>query len=143
MKISELVKSISKLSKHYTVDADEYVLDIAYKGHRLLRVHEKVQYSFEQFDSAIGELHKFPYSNKLYMLVAEYSMTPIEERDDNPEKYYVKVPHTDNEYYWKFDDDELRTTSNRLVYLGEKQFTRKEIKQWGLEDYERVEVDHE
>lgn len=143
MKTSELNKLVKGLSKHYVLNKDGALLDVKYKGNTIIWIHEKVQYSYVLLDSDTCRFHKLPYSNKLYMLVAEYTMTPLDERLDSPKKYYVKVPHTDDVYYWKYEDNVLRTTTNLLIYLGEKQFTVKEIGQWGLEDCERVEVDHE
>lgn len=143
MKTSELTKLVKGLSKHYVVDKDGTLLYVNYKGNSVIRIHEKVQYSFVLLDLDTCRFHKLPYSNKLYMLVAEYAMTPLDERLDSPKKYYVKAPHTDDAYYWKFGDNKLHISFNLTSYIEEKQFTMKEIKKLGLEDYELVEVDHE
>jgi hypothetical protein len=143
MKTSELTKLVKGLSKHYVVDKDGTLLYVNYKGNSVIRIHEKVQYSFVLLDLDTCRFHKLPYSNKLYMLVAEYAMTPLDERLDSPKKYYVKVPHTDDSYYWKFGNNKLHISFNLLSFTEEKQFTMKEIKKLGLEKYELMEVDHE
>lgn len=143
MKTSELIKLVKWLSKHYKVYRDENVLDVEYKGHVMILVYEKSPYTIEVPSFVKDKFHKAPYSNKLYMLASEYAMTPLDERLDKPKKYYVKVPHTDDAYYWKFGNNKLHISSNLLSFLEEKQFTMKEIKKLGLENYERVEVDYE
>jgi hypothetical protein len=140
MKTSEAIKKITGLSKHYTAYTRDSLFCVMYKGTSAILVSDYNEYSFGLTDTP-DNFHKLPYSNKLYMILAEYAMTPIEERKDKSKKYYVKVPYADDAYYWKFKDGVLHVTSNLICYLEDKQFTMKEIKKLGLENYELVEVE--
>mgnify|MGYP004701263053 CR=1 FL=1 len=58
-------------------------------------------------------------------------------------KYYVKVFKAESYYYWKTNLDatgELFIATNTHSFPDEKQFTMDEIKKYGLEDCERIEV---
>lgn len=58
-------------------------------------------------------------------------------------KCYVKVPKTDRSFYWKVEGNKgvkLATSGNVDSFPDEKQFTMDEIKKYGLESCERVEV---
>ncbi len=64
-----------------------------------------------------------------------------------PTKYNVKVPHTTDGYYSKRSDTDGLATWNKadseLLTRGFTRFTMAEIKHYGLEDCERVEINRE
>lgn len=58
-------------------------------------------------------------------------------------KYYVKVLKAESFYYWKIspnDAADLTVSTNTNSFSSDKQFTMDEIKKYGLEGCERVEV---
>ena len=56
---------------------------------------------------------------------------------ENEKQYNVKVPHTDDVWYYKKLDGNLATISNKNL---RSDFTEAEIEHYGLQDCERVEV---
>ena len=143
MKTSEVTNKILGLSKYYTIIKDDYNLSVYYKGNLILWASEEREYTFALSNLNFWEnknfsFRKLSYFNKLYMIIAEYSLTKIEDRKDTPKRYHVKVPHTEEDYYWKAEDGMLRATSNFLIFQDEKLFTMDEIKAYGLEECERV-----
>jgi len=146
MKTSEAANKILGLSKYYTVNKDNHDLSVYYKGNLIIWVSEESEYTFTLSRFRPRENKKFsfrklPDFNKLYMIITEYALTKIEDHKDDPKKYHVKVPHTEEDYYWKVEDGVLRATRNFSMYQDEKLFTMDEIKAYGLEECERVEAE--
>lgn len=58
-------------------------------------------------------------------------------------RYSVKVPHTDDSYFYKVDDDLCNAGDSFSVNFNDdtSRFTEAEIKRYGLQDCERVESD--
>lgn len=54
-------------------------------------------------------------------------------------RYYVRVPHTYESYYFKVSDG-LTVASALALSSHNTKFTQDEIKQYALQDYERVKV---
>lgn len=146
MKTSEVTNKILGLSKYYTVIKDDYDLNVYYKGNLIIWVSEESEYtftlaSFRPMENKKFSFRKLSYFNKLYMIIAEYSLTKIEDRKDISKKYRVKVPHTEDIYYWKAEEGMLAATHNFSAFQDEKLFTIDEIKAYGLEECERVEAE--
>ena len=146
MKTSEATNKILGLSKHYTVVKGDYHFSVYYKGDLIIWASEESEYTFALSSSKFWEnknfsFRKLSYFNKLYMIIAEYSLTKIEDRKDNPKRYHVKVPHTKDIYYWKNGFGMLAATHNFSIFQDEKLFTMDEIKAYGLEECERVEAE--
>ncbi|KRM61045.1 hypothetical protein FC26_GL002262 [Paucilactobacillus vaccinostercus DSM 20634] len=90
------------------------------------------------------------YSDELlestFWLICDYAATPIDERREPEKKYYVKVLKAENFYYWKISPNDATTltiSNNTNSFSSDKQFTMDEIKKYGLEGCERVEVQDE
>lgn len=133
---TELKKEIMKLSDKYSfAEINSSItgpkLLISYKGNMVLRIYNNMQYQFvvtiEQSD-----FYRLPYSNKLWMLVAEFAMTPVDKRFKK-NKYNVIIAH--NHYFidtvwcklgelsFPFDTDTIDTdflTSNRYTFSDEE-----------------------
>ncbi|AUV57272.1 hypothetical protein [Lactobacillus phage Satyr] len=90
MKYSEANKKIEALSSKYSIDMDEFsgYFNINYKGVEIAFVSSDGEYSVGVWDSKY--FHKLPFSNKLYMILAELAITPLDERVEE-KKYQVKV----------------------------------------------------
>lgn len=90
MKYSEAEEQIKTLSKKYSIDMDEFsgYFNINYKGKEVAFVSSDGEYSVGVWDSKY--FHKLPFSNKLYMILAELAITQLDERKDE-KKYLVKA----------------------------------------------------
>lgn len=90
MKYSEAEKQIKALSSKYSAykDKDTEFFNVYYKNGEVAYVRTNERYSvtvwFEKY------FKKLPYSNKLYMILSELAMTPLEERADE-KKYFIHV----------------------------------------------------
>ena len=90
MKYSEAKKEIEALSSKYSAYKDTYTnfFNVYYKNGEVAYVRTNERYSvtvwFEKY------FPKLPFSNKLYMILAELAMTPLDERVEE-KKYYVKI----------------------------------------------------
>lgn len=90
MKYSEAKKQIEALSSKYSAykDKDTEFFNVYYKNDEVAYVRTNERYSvtvwFEKY------FKKLPYSNKLYMILSELAMTPLEERADE-KKYFIHV----------------------------------------------------
>ena len=95
MKYSEAKKAIESLSSKYSAykDKDTAFFNVYYKNEEVAYVRTNERYSvtvwFEKY------FPKLPFSNKLYMILSEISITPLDERLEE-KKYYVKI--FDNEF---------------------------------------------
>ena len=61
------------------------------------------------------------------------------------QKYNVKVPHTDDSYFYKVDDDFCNAGDSFSVNFNDDTswFTESEIQHYGLQDYKRVKINTE
>jgi len=76
------------------------------------------------------------------MLINAYLYGYTVEKD---KKYYVKVPHTDDSYFYKVDGEYCNAgDSYHLEGMTDKKwFTDAEIEHYGLQDCEKVECDND
>jgi len=90
MKYSEAKQQITALSNKYSIDMDKFsgYFNINYKGVEIAFVNSDSEYSVGVWNSKY--FHKLPFSNKLYMILSELAMTPLDKRVE-AKKYYVKV----------------------------------------------------
>ena len=89
MKYSEAKKQIKALSGKYDIDMGDRDFNIVYKGNiRNTYVHGYCRYVLHVEDDRT--FSKLPFCNKLYMILAELAITPLDERVEE-KKYYVKV----------------------------------------------------
>jgi len=90
MKYSEAKKAIEALSNKYGAykDADTEFFNVYYKNGEVAYVRTNERYSvtvwFEE------HFPKLPFSNKLYMVLSELAMTPLDKRVEE-KKYLVHV----------------------------------------------------
>lgn len=90
MKYSEAEKQIKALSSKYSAykDKDTEFFNVYYKNDEVAYVRTNKRYSISVWFEEC--FHKLSFSNKLYMILAELAMTPLDERVEE-KKYYVKV----------------------------------------------------
>jgi len=119
---TELKKEIMKLSDKYSfTEIDSSILDsrllISYKGNTVLRIYSNLQYQVEVTIER-ADFYRLPFSNKLWMLAAEFAMTPVDKRFKK-NKYNVIIAHNHyfidtvwyklGDFYFPFDTDTIDT----------------------------------
>ncbi|ANI94706.1 hypothetical protein LG347_00720 [Lactiplantibacillus plantarum] len=90
MKYSEAKKAIEALSSKYSVNKnnDMGFFTVYYKNGEAANVRANERYSVNVwFEKCFSKL---PFSNKLYMILSELAMTPLDERVEKKKKY-VKI----------------------------------------------------
>ncbi|MGY3770792.1 hypothetical protein ACWOA4_09260 [Pediococcus pentosaceus] len=90
MKYSEAEKKIRELSSKYSVEFNNIFdcLNVNYKGTEIAYISTGRPYSVRV--RVEDYFKKLPFSNKLYMIMAELAITPLDERAEEKKKY-VKV----------------------------------------------------
>ena len=87
MKYSEAKKAIEALSSKYDVSMGYGDFNLVYQGITVaVYVDGYKQYKLDVYNKEF--FSKLPFSNKLYMIMAELAMTPLDERVDD-KKYRV------------------------------------------------------
>jgi len=82
MRYDEFKQKVERLSSRYRVTKTYNTIYLEYDGGAVGFIEDKMQFKFKNnFNESM------PFSHKLYMLTAEYAMTPVGERTD--EKLYV------------------------------------------------------
>ena len=87
MKYSEAVKQIEELSSKYRVYMTDENFTITYKNMIVAWVINKQRYLFYNNED---HFNKLPFSDKLYIILAELAITPLDKREEE-KKYYVKI----------------------------------------------------
>lgn len=90
MKYTDAKKQIEALSSKYSAYKDKATdfFNVYYKNYEVAYVRTNKRYSISVWCEKY--FLKLPFSNKLYMILAELAMTPLDERAE-VKKYYVKV----------------------------------------------------
>ncbi|MBU9788756.1 hypothetical protein KOM07_04180 [Lentilactobacillus sp. G22-6] len=94
MKYSEATKLIKGLSKKYSINNDKSAFGIIYKSMPVTWVDNQQQFIFRVVDAS--EFNELPYSHKLWMILAELAMTPLDKRKDE-HKWNVIIGNDDSE----------------------------------------------
>ena len=129
MKYSEAEKQIKELSSKYDIDMGDRDFNIVYKGNiRTTYVAGHYRYNLHVEDDRT--FSKLPLSNKLFMILAELAITPLDERVEE-KKYYVKICGGSLGYYLN-----IKTSTNKMIVNSKDdasgfktKFTDKEIEQ--------------
>lgn len=87
MKFNEFRSRVEALNTHYKVAGSigSLFVSVLYKNILIISIKEK-----EQFDILHNLKASLPFSQKVYMLAAEYAVTPIDERHEE-KKYYLAL----------------------------------------------------
>ena len=136
MKYSEAVKQIEELSSKYDVYMVGGDLTVYYKNIIVAWVKSDERYLFYNDEN---NFKKMPFSNKLYMILAELAITPLDKRVEE-KKYYVKI--FDNELgYLNIDISTGDITAGSVFETGffKTKFTSKAIEQ--LKQREDIPLD--
>ena len=90
MKYSEAEKQIKALSSKYSIDMKDNYFNVNYnfEDNEVAYVDPYHRYVFNIRNK--GYFSKLPFGNKLYMILAELAMTPLDKRVES-KKYYIKI----------------------------------------------------
>lgn len=130
MKDNEAKKQIEALSSKYSAKLDKFseTFKVNYKNGEVACVSNYEQYSvtvwFEKYFS------KLPFSNKLYMILSELAMTPLDERKEE-KKYFIHVFRSQQDGYLTLVNDkaEFGSRLEATSFSIKTRFTKKEIRQ--------------
>lgn len=95
MKYSEAIKLIKGLSKKYSINDGKPIFELIYKGKAIAWVDKLEHFNFVRATSA-SKFSNMPYSHKLWMILAELAMTPLDKRKEEY-KWNVIVGNDDND----------------------------------------------
>lgn len=128
MKYSEAEKQIKALSSKYEIRMGDGDFNVAYNGitHGIY-VSDDYEYGLKVGGNA--KFSKLPFCNKLYMILAELAITPLDKRVEE-KKYYIKI--FDGEFgYLNIDIStcEVMTDSVSETECFKTKFTTKAIEQ--------------
>lgn len=130
MKYSEAKKHVEALSSKYSIDVDKIsgYFNINYKGVEIAFVSSDSEYGVGVWDSKI--FYTLPFSNKLYMILSELAMTPLDKRADE-KKYFIHVFKGNTGYLNVKTPISKMRLDNSIEMPGLKtKFTHKEIEQF-------------
>lgn len=130
MKYSEAKKEIEVLSSKYSIEIADFsgYFYVNYKGYNIAYVSTENQYVMGVWYR--GNFHKLPFSNKLYMILAELAMTPLDGRKPD-KKYFIHVFRSQQDGYLKLVNDKFQV-GRKLEATGfniKTKFTKREISQ--------------
>lgn len=127
MKYSEAEKQIETLSSKYDVNVDSQMyFEVCFKGYSVAIINKRYELHLWNYRF----FSKLPFSNKLYMILSELAMTPLNERVEE-KRYLVKAfgnylninvgnnrPHINTSYessamHTKFTDKEIEQLKQR------------------------------
>ena len=83
MKYDEAIKLIKGLSKEYSINNDKSVFKLIYKGKPIAWVDKLEQFNFGRCNTLAPEFNKLPHNRRLWMILAELAMTPLNEREEH------------------------------------------------------------
>ncbi|WP_063852555.1 hypothetical protein [Lactiplantibacillus plantarum] len=89
MKYSEAEKRIKALSSKYGIDMEDGDFNVVYNGNTG-SIYINGNYEYSLHTGNIREFSVLPFSRKLYMILAELAVTPLDERAEE-KKHYVKI----------------------------------------------------
>ena len=127
MKYSEAEKQIKALSSKYSINKFGGYFNVNYKGAEVAYVSTKNQYFIRVWFEDCFK--KMPFNNKIYMILAELAITPVDERVEE-KKHYIKI--FDGEFgYLNIDISTgmMKADNVREFYDIKTKFTDKEIEQ--------------
>lgn len=119
MKYSEAEKKIKALSSKYNVYMADGDFSVNYKNMLVAWVKNDERYLFYNNEN---DFKKIPFSNKLYMILSELAITPLNKRDDE-NKYRLKA------FGETLNINDLGTAMLLFENRFKTEFTIKEIEQ--------------
>lgn len=128
MLYSEAEKQIKALSDKYNLSMIDGDFNVLYNG-KIGAIYVSDYYEYELHIEDNRAFSKLPFSRKLYRILSELAITPLDERVED-KKYYVKI--FDNELgYLNIDISTGDITAGSMCETGffKTKFTNKAIEQ--------------
>jgi len=128
MLYSEAEKQIKGLSSKYSINMADGDFNVLYNG-ETDSVYVSNDYEYILYVENTGTFSKLPFSDDLYMILAELAVTPLDERVEE-KKHYVKI--FDNDFgYLNIDNShgDMVISSMSAGYGYNTKFTDKEIEE--------------
>lgn len=133
MKYSEAKKQIEALSSKYSAKLNDFpkYFNINYKGSEIAYIDGEERYGITVWK----HFSKLPFSNKLYMILAELAMTPLDKRVEERKRRvkvfdgllgYLNIDTVTGKVR-VYDKDETYALNGTCII--KTKFTNKEIKQ--------------
>lgn len=152
MKYGEAEKQIKALSSEYDINMVDGDFNVLYNDNG--GKHGIYISGYCEYDLCVGNVRTFsamPFSNKLYMILAELASTPLDERVEK-NKYFIHVFKGNKGYLnLMIQTNETRLDNSLEMYDVKTKFTDKEIEQlkqrddipldWNKVKFEEVEDD--
>jgi len=114
MKYSEAIKLIKGLSNKYSIYNNyKSVFELSYEYKSVAWVDKQEQFNFGRVNIVASEFNKLPYSHKLWMILSELTMTPLNKREGEPRFYVRMIPGNTNWNYLNFSKDD------NYLFLGD------------------------
>ena len=135
MKYIEAAKAIVSLSTKYSIYVNTDDFAVNYKGENIACVPTYQQYFVRVWIEK--DFKNLPFSNKLYMILSELAMTPLDERKEE-KKYLIHVFKGQNGYL-NIVDGKFKITDRFKIEGIKTRFTDEEIKR--LKQREDVPLD--
>lgn len=129
MKYGEAKKQIKALSSKYDIDVSDGDFNVVYRERgNTAYVAGYERYTFTIYDEDI--FPKLPFSNKLYMILAELAMTPLDKREED-KKYFIHVFKGEDGYLNIVNNviNRIEIIDNRSADGFKTEFTNDEINQ--------------
>lgn len=127
MKYSEAEKQIKALSSKYNVNMADGDFIVNYKNMLVAWVKNNKRYLLYNNENCFK---KIPFSNKLYMILAELAITQLDERVEKEKKYYIHVLKGENGYLnISISNGNITIDSLYETYILKTKFTNKAIEQ--------------
>lgn len=129
MKYGEAKKQIEQLSSKYSIDMSDGDFNVVYKERgNTAYVAGYDRYAFAFYDGDV--FPKLPFSNKLYMIMAELAMTPLDKRKED-KKYFIHVFKGEDGYLNIVNNviNRIEIIDNRSADGFKTEFTNDEINQ--------------
>ena len=123
MKYSEAEKQIKALSSKYDIYMGDGDFAVDYKNIIVAWVKGNERYLFYNDEKCFKKL---PFSNKLYMILSELAITPLDERVEE-KKYHVKAFQAYLNI--RLIDNSSSINTSYETYAIHTKFTKKEIEQ--------------
>lgn len=146
MKYSEFKKAVESMYLQVDNLSSEVWIVNPENMHNLLSI-SKVKFAYIRIEN-LDDLDVIKVK-VLLRLVAELASTPLEKRDDKKynvvafrEKYGTKGAIKERKmFYYRNEDGYLKTAVSDFNAGPDQQWSMEQIKDWGLEDCERISVD--
>lgn len=128
MKYIEAAKAIVSLSTKYSIYVNTDNFAVNYKGENIACVPTYQQYFVRVWIEK--DFKNLPFSNKLYMILSELAMTPLDERKEE-KKYFIHVFRSQQDGYLTLVNDKAEFGSRLEAnsFSIKTRFTKKEIRQ--------------